>query len=132
MKKYLLVVLCAAFLFAVTGCGGKKQVVCTKTEEEDGQKITMQVSADLDKSDKITDVSITYDFGDKEMASTYCELFKSTSDKSDAVTCDGSKITIKGADNFDEEDETEDSEKIVGKAKADFVKEAEEEGFTCK
>ena len=47
------------------------------------------------------------------------------------ITCDGSKITIKGLDTF-EEDEDEDSEKMVGKAKEEFIKEAKEEGYTCK
>lgn len=134
MKKYFLVALSAVLLFGVTGCGKKpSQVTCSKTEEEDGQKVTVSVTADLDKDDKITDASITYDFGDKEAASTYCSLFKMGEEEGEEskISCDGSKITIKGLDSFEDE-EAEDSEKMAGKTKDAFIKEAQEEGYTCK
>ena len=54
MKKYFLVVLCAVLMLTVTGCGKKaNQVTCSKTETEDDQKITVSITADFDKDDKV-------------------------------------------------------------------------------
>ena len=130
MKKYFLVVLCMVLLFAVTGCG-KKQVKCSRSFTEDGMTMTGEVIADLDGSDKITDVTIVYDIGDQKTADAYCGLMKLGIDESkgQSVSCSGTKITIKGLDSFEE---TEDSEKIIGITKDEFVKLAEEDEFTCK
>ena len=128
MKKYFLIVVFTLMLFTVTGCG-KKQVVCSKSETVEGKTMSVDVIIDLDENDKATGASMVYDFGDKETAETYCELLKQTGE-ADKLKCSGSKVTVKDIDNMS--DEEEDSEKITGKTKEEFVKEAEAEGFTCK
>ncbi len=130
MKKLVIFLCCAVMLLVVTGCGKKNQVVCSKTAEEEGQKMTVEVTVDFDSSDKATNASMVYDFEDKTLAETFCNLFKE-SDQKDNISCSGTKITIKDLDAFEDEEE-EDSEKVVGQSKEDVLKTAEEEGFTCK
>ena len=129
MKKYFLVFLCAVLV--LTGCGKKNEVTCSKTVTEDGQTITMSVVAHLDDNQKITTADLVYDFADKTYADSFCSLAKLGGDTS-KVTCDGSKITIKDMDNMSSDDEDDDSEKVAGKTKDDFVKEAKEAGYSCK
>lgn len=131
MKKYLLVLVCAVLLF-VTGCGNKNQVKCSQSITESGITMKAEVVADLDKDNKITDVSVVYDLGDKSTADSFCSLMKLSIDssKGQSIDCSGSKITLKGLDSLDNEEE--DSEKVIGQTKDDFVKKATEEGFTCK
>ena len=128
MKKYFLVVVCALLLFLVTGCGGKK-LTCTQSVEEAGVKMEAQVIADLDDNDKIAGATVIYDLGDKATADSYCSLMKLAEDKEKGVTveCSGSKITINGMASMDD-----DEDAVIGQSKEEFVKKAEEEGFTCK
>lgn len=132
MKKYLLVLVCALLLF-VTGCGNKNQVKCTQSATEGGVTMKVEVVADLDQNNKITDVSMTYDLGDKTTADSFCSLLKASvdSEKGQTVKCSGTKITLNGLDSFDEDEDVE-SEKVIGKTKDEFVNEAIAEGFTCK
>ena len=124
MKKLLLAV-CVISLLLTTGCG-KKQLICSQSDTVEGETMKVDVIMDLDKNDKVTSAKIVYDFGSKEAADVYCELFK-TGDES-AVSCSGSKITINNADAMEDDEE----EKVVGKTKAEVKKSAEENGFTCR
>ena len=134
MKKYFLVVFCALLLFIVTGCGSKNQVVCSGTMEEDGEKFEAEVIGEFDKDDKLTTVTMTEDAGSKEKADQVCAMYNAFAGEMPegvSVSCSGSKVTIKGYEKFDEEDEDE----IVGKTKDEFKKlmEDESEGkLTCK
>ena len=129
MKKYYLVVFCALLLFVVTGCG-KNQVKCTGSYSEGGMNISADIIADLDKDDKVTGATVVYDLKDSKTAEQYCSVFKLAEDKEKGieVSCSGSKITIAGFANMDDEDE----EKMTGKTKEEFIKAMEEEKFTCK
>ena len=113
MKKGLLV-LGVCLLFA--GCGNK--VVCTMTEEEDGIKGTMEVSAPV-KDGKITkvDMTSTMEFDSKETAEAYCSLAKGN----DKIKCNGKKVTMKDTMKYDE-----------AVKKDEFIKTAEKEGYKCK
>ena len=124
MKKYALLVLCAVLLFGLTGCGSsKKQVSCSQKVDEDGVNMTVRMIADLDKDDKITGLSVEYEFASKEVASAYCEIFKADDD---SVSCNGNKITVKG---FDDEEE---AAAIIGKAKDEFISYGQAQGYSCK
>ena len=133
MKKYLLVVFCAVLLFAVTGCGSKNQVKCTGSMSEGGEEVKAEVVADFDKDDKLTSVTVTEDLGNKEKADQMCALFKAfmTADSGVDISCSGSKVTIKGYEKMDDNEENS----IVGKTKEEFKKAMEEESegkLTCK
>ncbi len=153
MKKYLLVVLCALLLVTVTGCGSSKkeegenggngggsdtpsknQVVCTATQEENGIKISAEIVADFDSSDKLTDAVVSYDLGDATTAQQYCSLFKLMEDAEKGVTvsCSGTKITVNG---YAKMEASEDEKSLVGASKEEFintVKSTEDGNFTCK
>ena len=133
MKKCFFVFFCAVGLLLLAGCGkNANEVKCSKTTTESDTKVTIEVIATLDKNDKISNVSMVYDLGDADTAKTYCDVFKKSEDsKSKNVSCSGTKITFKDLDSF-EEDEEEDSKKLVGESKDNFIKAAKEEGFTCK
>lgn len=113
MRKGLLV-LGACLLCA--GCGNK--VVCTMSQESNGTKMSVEVSAPV-KDGKITSATtkMTTEFKTKELAEQYCSLMKD----SEGVKCDGKKVIIESTE------ETGESIK-----KADFIKSAEDEGFKCK
>ena len=132
MKKYLLVVFCAALLLVVTGCGNKNQLTCTGSMNESGIEMKAEVVADFDENDKLTDATVSYDLGSKETADQWCSMFKlmNDADKGIEVSCSGSKITIKGYAKMDDEGE----ESMIGKTKEEFkaVMEKEVEGITCK
>ena len=68
MKKYFL--LAVVGLLLLTGCG-KNQVVCTISAEQDGMKMTESIIGELDGDNKVTKVSMEYEYND---AVTYeCE-----------------------------------------------------------
>ncbi len=132
VKKYLLVVLCA-LLLVVTGCGNKNQVTCTGTMEEEGVEVKAEVVADFDKDDKLTAITITEDLGDKEKADQMCAMLKAfmPADSGVEASCSGSKVTIKGYEKRDADEE----DSMVGKTKEEFKKAMEEESegkVTCK
>ena len=91
--------------------------------------MSLEVIFDLDENEKAKDASMVYDFGDTELANTFCEAYKQTTDAS-KVSCSGTKITIKGID--DSVDETDESEKMIGKTKEEIIAAAKEDGFSCK
>ena len=134
MKKYFLVVFCAALLFVVTGCGSKNEMKCTGTMEENGQKVEAEVTAEFDKDDKLTTVTMVEDLGDKEKADQFCAMynaFASQMPEGVSVSCSGSKVTIKGFEKMDDEEE----ESVIGKSKEEFKKAMEEQSegkLTCK
>lgn len=129
MKKYSILVVCALMLFALAGCG-KDKVVCKGTLEEDGLSADAEMIAEFDK-DIVSDITVNYTLKDEETAKTWCALFQLMQDESKGVTvkCSGKKITIKGMDKMDSEDEDE----TPIKTKEEFIKYAEEEGkLKCK
>ena len=132
MKKYFLVVFCVALLFVVAGCSKKNQVTCSATHTEDGITIKGEVVADLDKDNKITGATASYELNDETTAQQYCSLLKlmENTEKGVKVNCSGKKITIEGYANVDSEDEND--KEIIGMTKEDFVKAMEEEEMTCK
>ena len=131
MKKYLIVVFCALFAVALTGCGKKNQVTCSGTITEGGLTIKAEVVGDFDANDKLTGATMVYDLGDKTTAEQYCTLFKmfESSEKGISISCSGSKITIKGYAQMADEDSEEE---LIGASKDDFIKAMQEqEGVTC-
>ena len=128
MKKYYLMAFCALLLL-VTGCGKESQVICSKTETEEGKTMTMEVVVNFDKKDKAKDATFVYNFGDKETTDTFCEVFKKSTDAS-KISCTDTTVTITDIDNMGDEDV--DSKKIAGQDKDEFIKDAIKEGFTCK
>ena len=135
MKKFSLIALCA-LLLVVTGCGGgsKNKVVCTASEEQGGIKMTAEVVAEFDSSDKLEDATVTYDLGDSTVAEQYCSLFKLMEDSENgvAVKCSGTKVVITGYANLASDDDEED---VVGMSKDEFIKKIEasdDASFTCK
>ena len=136
MKKYFLVVFCAALLFVVTGCGSKNEMKCTGTMEENGQKVEAEVTAEFDKDDKLVDATIVEDLGSEETAKQLCSLYQTFSSEMPegvSVSCSGSKVTIKGFAKMNDSEDEED--KMIGLTKEEFKTkmESETEGkVTCK
>ena len=129
MRKYLMLVVCSLVLFLATGCG-KEKVVCTGTFEEDGLSADAEMIAEFDK-DTVSDITVNYTLKDDETAKQWCALFQlmQDEDKGVSVKCSGKKITIKGIDKIDSEDEEENPIKT----KEEFIKYAEEESkLKCK
>ena len=126
MKKYFLIA--GVALLLLTGCG-KKQVVCTMTEEEGGQKATASIIGELDSSDKITKVSYEMEFSDATYAEQYCALVKLAAPD---AKCNGKKIVIDDATSMLEEDDSD--KKLVGMTKDEFITYAKSSSseVTCK
>lgn len=127
MRKGFVFGISTLLLVGLTGCGSKNQLICTKSGTVEGVDISVEVTIDLDKDDKITDASLVYDIKDNDIASQFCETAKESYKK--GVSCSGNKTTIKGLDNLENPDGTEH---WSSKTKDDFIKKAESEGFTCK
>ena len=83
----------------------------------------------MDNDDRIKEASVLYDLGDKTKAEVLCEQLKKAYDES-KIECSGTKITVKGMDDFTED--VKDSVKMVGRTKDEFTKEAVSAGYTCK
>ena len=137
MKKYYVMIFCIALLF-VTGCGNGKQVACSKTETIEGVSATGTIIGELDANDKVVGASMAYEFADKESATKYCDMMKGLLELSKnlgestgkaSIDCSGSKITIKGFEELEGDDE---EDKVIGLSKDEFVQKATEEGYTCK
>lgn len=132
MKKFAF--LFVVGLFLLSGCGSNKnKVVCTGTQEEDGQKVEMKVEANL-KDDKVSSVSAIMKLDNEDMAKTICgflglanSMAENESEKID-YDCNGTEIKIKNYDAM----ESSEEDKIVGLSKADFIKAMEEEELKCK
>ena len=137
MKKCFLFVFCALLLFVVTGCGNKNQVTCTGEMTEDGVTMKAEVIGEFDKDDKLTTVTMIEDLGDKEKADQLCAMynaFASQMPEGVSVSCSGSKVTIKGYEKMDEDEESDD-EKMVGMTKDEFkaaIEKDSEGKVTCK
>ena len=129
MKKcYVIVLLMISFL--MVGCG-KNQVVCTKKTTANEKTINEEVIAELDSDNKVTSVYGSYIFDDEEMAKTYCDTFKTVLGKefSDKISCSNKKVTIKDLDKMQED--VEESKKVIGMSKEEFVKLEGETGHIC-
>ena len=132
MKKALLIL--PVMLLLVTGCG-KKEVVCTGTVEEDGQKYEMKFIGTL-KDDKIDSAKAIMTFSDETTAQSMCGMFALVNsfaeddDKKIDYKCDGKVITLNSLDNYIDDEE----EQIKGMTKDEFIKKVTEENdqITCK
>ena len=131
MKKFA--ILFVVGLFLVSGCGKKNQVTCTAAQEEEGQKYTMTLTADI-KDDKVSGVSAKMDFDNEDTAKSFCGILglvnSMAEDENSKVNYDCGKksITIKNYENLAESE----GEEVTNISKEEFIKELEEEGFTCK
>lgn len=131
MKK--VAILFVVGLFLVSGCGKKNQVTCTATQEENGQKYTMTITADM-KDDKVSSVSAKMAFDSEDTAKSFCGilgLVNSMAEDEDSKVnydCGKKSITIK---NYEKLAESE-GEEVKGLTKEEFIKGLEEEKFTCK
>ena len=127
MKKVLFG-LGACLLLA--GCGNGNKVVCTGTEEEDGVKVTMEVTATL-KNEKVNGVSATMSFSDKKTAEQYCSIFELANSMSEDeqvdVKCDGKKIIFADYTQMSSGDD-----EIIGLSKEEFIKAMEDTELKCK
>ena len=146
MKKlYLGAVAGLGSLLVLTGCGGSKnQVKCTAKVDEEGQKATAEVIAELDSNDKIKDATISYEFEDQSAADQFYSMYQmlvGMSDQSEEdlkidIKKSGKKITISNYAAFEAmESEDDDSEKMIGMSKEDFIKKVEsgsEDGLNWK
>lgn len=148
MKKlYLGAVAGVSALALLTGCGGSKnQVVCSATMEEDGQKATAEVVAELDSNDKIKDATISYKFDDQDAADQFYSMYQmlvSMSEQSGEkldidIKKSGKTITISNYAALEAmQSEDEDSEKLIGMSKDDFIKKVESDNsdgakWSCK
>jgi len=124
MKKYFL--LAVVGLLLLTGCG-KNQVVCTISAEENGMKVTESIIGELDGDNKVTKVSMEYEYDDAETVKQLCEIVKISFPEAE---CSGKKIILPDAAAMLEDEET----KLVGLTKEEFITYAtsEGEGVTCK
>ena len=128
MKKAI--VLGAASLFLLTGCGDK--VVCTGKVDESGVKADMKIVATF-KKDKISNATAEMKFADKKSADKICSLFETMNnfaekdeDKLD-VKCKGKTLKIANYTKLADEDE------IKNMTKDSFIKEMEQtDGVKCK
>ena len=109
MKK---VVLGLGICLLFAGCGGNK-VVCTRTEGNDDEKVTMEMAATL-KDGNVTKVTTTMEFSNEDTAKQYAKYM--TGSKRN-----GKKVVS--------EEEAPKDEKLT---KKDFVKSMEDSGFKCK
>ena len=104
----------------------KNKVVCSGKMEEAGIKLTMEMAATFDSSDKLDGASVAMSFDDKTIAEQYCSLYKAgLKDVDNVIECEGN--TIKFSDFtavFGDE--------AKGTKKADFIELMEDEGLTCK
>ena len=132
MKKYFLIVFCAALLFVVTGCGSTSKVICTKTNTDGDQTMKEEGVFELDSNNKVTKAYGTFIFDDKDTAQSYCDLFKmSVGEKYvDLFECSGKEIKIKDLEKMADDDS--DSPKLTGMTKDELIKLEESEGYSCK
>jgi uncharacterized lipoprotein YehR (DUF1307 family) len=134
MKKGFLVVLCVLLLVVVVGCGKKSEneVVCSKTTTDGDKSVTEEGVFKLDSDNKVTGADATYTFSDKDVAASYCSLFKMGIDSkySDLISCSDTKVTIKNLEKI--AGDSDDSTKLVGMTKDELIKFETGEGYTCK
>lgn len=128
MKKGILALTCALLLCVVTGCNNEKQLKCSKMVTESGKTLTAELVADLNKDNKIIKALLTYKFGDKETAETFCKLLQ---EAQKTVSCSGKSVTFENIENLEDQN-ADASSRIIGKTKDALKAEAEENGFSCK
>ena len=127
MKKYLCLL---AIIILLTGCG--KKVTCTSITSSDDGGLKTEATAKLDKNNKITDITLSFDFDNKETAELICDTFKQFEESTGVkIKCNGTKIKIANAKSFNIA-ESDDTMKLIGKYKEAFIERAKEEGFSCK
>ena len=129
MEKYLLVIVCVLLLF-MAGCT-KNQIKCSGNQTDAGISFKSDIAALFDKDNKLQDVMVIYDFGNKKTTNQYCSIFKlmENADKGISVNCLGSKIIIKG---FAKIDSFRGKNELLGITKEEFKKTMEKANFTCK
>lgn len=122
----------------LTGCGGKK-VVCTSEVKDVTGSYKMNITANL-KDNKVSKLSAEMKFEDDNAAEQMCSMLKAFSsliegnEKLD-YKCNGKKITVNNYNLLVDSDD--DSDKVIGITKDEFIKKMEEsstdeEKVTCK
>jgi hypothetical protein len=113
MKKsiFSLLILFAGVLL-LTGCGSSNKVVCTvKLETNDME--SQELTAELDKDNKVEKIQLVISYTSKDAAKTDYESAKSY--YGDSISQSGKKITVKDL-------QTKSGWKdIVGKTKEEFI-----------
>ena len=135
MKKFLVLSLGVLLL---AGCGKSNKVTCSGDVEEGGQKYSMKVTGYLE-NDKVKTIDAVMEFSSKEEAQTMCGLmslangFAEKEKQKIDVKCDGKKMTIKGFEKVDSNDEGES--KLANLTKEEFIKYFQDESenkLVCK
>ena len=127
MKKYLCLI---AIVILLTGCS--KKVTCTNTTKSEEGGLKTEAIATLDKEDKVTDITLNFEFDNKETAELICNTFKDFEESTGVkIKCNDTKIKITNAKSFNIA-ENDDTLKLIGKAKDTFINRAQDEGFSCK
>ena len=133
-NKYFLGLIVGVFgLVFLTGCGGSgNKVTCSADLKEGDTKYgTAEIVAELDDSDKVKTVEMTMKIDDKDAAQqvfsmiTLANSFAENDSQKIDASLDGNKITIKNAEAY--LNQTESETKLVGMSKADFIKLVEED-----
>ena len=127
MKKYLIFLLCIS-LIIITGCGKDNKLVCSKTTKQGDKTISLELVYDLDKDDIAKEASMVYDFGDEELAKNFCSAYKQKG-KDSKISCSGSRITVSGLGILD--NESSESNSMIGKTKDEIISMAFTDGFIC-
>lgn len=142
MKKVCSLFLAVLFIASLTGCGSSSKNEITCTTEKDGVKVVATVRTD--KDDKVTGVKMSTEMAasSKEELDTTYELMKMAEDemnKNDGVKYSISKKDLKLIMTVDldfnkasDEVKSELSMDDIDTTGAEFKKNAEAEGATCK
>lgn len=128
MKKLFTFALLGLSMVMLTGCG-KNQITCTGSEEQDGQKIELKVTA-TPKDGKVTEAEATMTFENEDTAKQMCALFEMANGfaedrKKIDIKCDGKSLTVGNYLQMQDNEKTEYTED-------EFIKLMEDEKLTCK
>ena len=129
MRKNSLLLIISLLLF-ITGCS-RNQIKCTGTITDEGLTMKAEMIAYLDKDNKVTDATVSYELKDQELMDTYCSMFKMMEEGYDGlrVTCSKTKITLDGYLTLLSEEE---SKELLGISKEGFIEAMEADKFICK
>ncbi len=142
MKKICSLFIAVLFIVSLTGCGSSSKNEITCTTEQDGTKVIATVRTD--KDDKVTGVKMSTEMtaSSKEELDTTYELMKLAEDemnKNDGVKYSISKKDLKLIMTVDldfnkasDEVKSELGMDDIDTTGAEFKKNAEAEGATCK
>ncbi len=111
-------------LVLISGCSiGGEKIICTNSDEENGIKEEIEVTAVLSK-EKIKKVTAVITYNNKEAMETVCESLKNLPSNELRFSCSGKSIKIKNFDQILSFDS-------LNSSKEDYIKNIEEEGYNC-